>query len=289
MLASVGIDGRVRLWDLTCHVPKELASLPQLSAEFQSVCFAPNDDYVVACGTQQSTARIWRWDWKDGKVAEWGAYQGDNAGVPSAAFAPDGKRFAAGIGAFVIVWKVNGRTAGTGEILKGHTGRVRAITWSADCKKLISGGEARNLRTWGFGWLGTSQKLKWSSHTDTVTTLALTLDGRKLAVGGDKQIVLWDAEDPKEETAVRLNGNSHQVRLLQYLSDGNLLSVGHAGQVLIWDTAAATTISEFQMSERLASCVAVSADGRHIASGSTDGKISIFEFARTPAGATVGG
>ena len=275
---------------MTSPAPKELASFPQPGAEFQTICFAPHDDYLVAGGTSQGTARIWRWDWKDGKAAEWGAYQGDNAGVPTAAFAPDGKRFAAAIGAFVIVWKVNGRAAGTGEILKGHTGRVHAVAWSPDCKKLVSGGEARNLRAWGFGWLGTSQKARWLAHQVTVNTLAFSPDGRKLAVAGvEKQIVLWDAEDPKEETAIPLNGNSHQVRLVQFLSDGSLLSVGHAGQVLIWDTAAATSVSEFQLSDRMSTCIAVSPDGRQVASGSTDGKIAIFELSRVTAGATVGG
>src|SRR5262249_8496559 len=48
LVASAGIDGRVRLWDNSGPTPKEVATFPRPGAEFQSLAFAPHDNYVVA-------------------------------------------------------------------------------------------------------------------------------------------------------------------------------------------------------------------------------------------------
>jgi hypothetical protein len=289
VLATAGIDGRVRLWDITGSTARELATFPKPGAEFHSVAFAPHDDFLVAGGVAQGTARVWRWDWKDGKVAEWGAYQGDKVGVPTMAFAPDGKRFVAGIGPFVVSWKVNGRSAGTGEILKGHGGAVRTVAWSQDGKKIASAGESHFVIVWGFGWLGASQKSKFRSHTDVLTAVSFSPDGRRLAVGGfDRQVMLWDADDPKEETSVPLVGHAHHLRLVQYLSDGSLMTVGVNGQIFVWDAAAAVPMTEYQLSERVSSSIAISPDGKRVAVGGSDGRVALFDTVRAPSAATIG-
>ena len=289
-IATVGIDGRVRVWEIAGGTPKELATFPKLGAEFHSVAFAPHEEFIVAGGVMQGTARVWRWDWKEGRVAEWGAYQGDKVSVPSMAFAPDGKRFAAAIGPFVVVWKVNGRSAGTGEILKGHSGPVRSVAWSPDSKRLASAGDGLHIIVWGFGWLGGSQKAKVRAHTDLLTTLSFSNDGRRLAVGGlDKQVVLWDGEDPKEESCMSLAGHAQHLRLVQYLTEGTLISIAQNGQAIVWDTTAALKLTEFQISDRLAASLAVSADGKFIATGSSDGKMSLFDVSKIAAAVTVDG
>ena len=289
ILATAGIDGRVRLWDVAGTAMRELATFPKPGAEFHSVAFAPHDDFLVAGGVAQGTARVWRWDWKDGKVAEWGAYQGDKVSVPTMAFAPDGKRFVAGIGPFVVSWKVNGRSAGTGEILKGHGGAIRSVAWSLDGKKVASAGESHHVIIWGFGWLGASQKSKFHSHADMLTALSFSPDGRRLAIGGlDRQVMMWDADDPKDDTSIPLVGHAHHLRVVQFLPDGTLMTVGVNGQVFVWDSAAAMPITEYQLSERVPAAIAVSPDGKRVASGSADGKVSVFDTVRTPSAATIG-
>jgi WD40 repeat protein len=290
LLASAGIDGRVRLWDVSGPAAKEVGTFPRAGTEFQAVAFSPDDDYVVAGGIIRGTAGVWRWDWKDGKVAEWGQYQGEKVGVPSLAFSPDGKRLAAAIGPFVVAYKLTGRQAGAGEILKGHGGAVRTVAWSPDGKRLASAGESRNIIVWAWGWLGASQKAKVRAHADVLTGLSVSPDGTRLAAAGtDKAIVLWDAEDPKEATAVSLAGHGDNVRAVQYLRDGTLASVSQSGQMILWDAKVAVAAAEFHLSDRMAASMAISADGRRVATGSTDGRVAVFETVRATAGTTVGG
>ncbi|HEX3152297.1 MAG TPA: hypothetical protein VHR66_29760, partial [Gemmataceae bacterium] len=289
LLVTAGIDGRVRLWDITGPTAREVGNFSRPGIEFQSVVFAPDDDYLVAGGIARGTAGVWRWDWNENKLVEWGQYQGDKVGVPALAFAPDGKRLAAAIGPFVVAFKVSNRQAGTGEILKGHSGAVRAVAWSPDGKRLASGGESKHIVVWSWGWLGASQKAKVRAHTDILTGLAISPDGCRLAaIGLDKQVVLWDAEEMKEGTTLSLTGHHDPLRLAHYLKDGPLVTISQTGHMIVWDTRAATAIAEYNLSDRMAPSLTISMDGKHVATGSTDGRVSIFETIRVASGATVG-
>ena len=290
MLASAGVDGRVRLWDVTDPVPIEVGNFPRPGTEFQSVAFAPHDSYLIAGGIAQGTAGVWRWDWETGRVSEWGQYQADKVAVPVLTFSADGRRAAAGIGPFVIAYKLNGRRARAGEVLKGNAGLVRALAFSPDGRRLATGGEGKNLLVWGWGWFGASRRARVRAHADIMTGLAWSPDGTRLAAAGlDRAVVLWDAASPKAETTVSLAGHADPIRTVQYLRDGMLASVSMAGHMILWDPRAAVGVAEFHLSDRLATSVAISPDGRRVATGSSDGKLSVYDTVHVTAGVTVGG
>jgi WD40 repeat protein len=289
LMASAGVDGRVRLWDVTDPVPIEVGNFPRPGTEFQSVAFAPHDSYLIAGGIAQGTAGVWRWDWETGRVSEWGQYQAEKVAVPVLAFSADGRRAAAGIGPFVIAYKLNGRRTRGGEVLKGHGGLVRALAFSPDGRRLATGGESKHLLVWGWGWFGASRRARVRAHADIVTGLAYSPDGSRLAAAGlDKAVVLWDAVSPKSETTISLAGHADPVRAVQYLRDGLLASVSMSGHMILWDARAAVSVAEFHLSDRLATSVAISPDGRRVATGSSDGKLSLYETVKVTAGVTVG-
>jgi eukaryotic-like serine/threonine-protein kinase len=283
LVASAGLDGRVRLWDYSGEAPKEVAIFPRPGAEFHSVAFPPNDDYIAVGGTIQGTARVWRWDWKDNRVGEWGAYQGDRVQIPSMAFSPDGGRFAAAVGSFVVLWRVRGRRAGTGVVLKGHGKPVRAVAFSPDGKRLASTGEGKHILLWGFGWFRTSVRQRFQGHTDVMTGLAYSDNGDWLAtIGVDRSVILWDAVEPKPQTAVFLIGHQDNIQAVRFLPDGHLVSVGEAGRVIVWKPAGARKVSETQLAEPIMGAVALSPDGKRIAAGSADGRVSLFDLVPRP-------
>ena len=289
-LATAGIEGRVRLWDVSGQYAREWNdAFKRPGVEFHSVTFAPHDDYLIVGGAVKGTAHVWRWDWKDGRVGEWGVYQGDKVTVSKLAFSADGRRFAAAIGSFLVSWKIYGRQAKSCEILKGHGGPVQAIAWTRDGKRVASAGVSKKIVVWGFGWLRASQRARFRSHAEVMHGLAFSPEGHRLAAGGTtKTIAVWNVNSPKSETAVALDGHTDHVRHLQYLPDGTLMSIGHSGHVIVWDAAAGLELTEFHLSERMATAVCVAPDGKRVATGSSDGRVGIFETVRVPSAVTVG-
>jgi WD40 repeat protein len=290
LVASASVDGRVRLWDVSGPTPRDVATLPRPGTEFQAVAFAPHDNYLVAGGVAHGMAGVWRWDWHGGRVTEWGQYQGNKVSVPALAFTADGKRMAAAIGPYVVVYKLNRRKTGNGEILKGHGGPVLALAWSPDGKRLATAGESKQILIWGWGWFGASRKARLRAHAEFLTALAISPDGHRLAAAGlDRTVVLWDAAVPKEGTTVSLVGHSDAIRTVQYLQDGTLASVSGSGHMILWDSRAAAAVDEFHLSDRMATCLAIAPDGRRVVTGGADGRLSIFDTVKVAAGVTVGG
>jgi WD40 repeat protein len=68
-----------------------------------------------------------------------------------------------------------------------------------------------------------------------------------------------------------------------------LVSVSVAGHMLLWDPRAAVSVAEFHLSDRLATSLAISPDGRRVATGSSDGRLSLFDTVKVAGGVTVGG
>ncbi len=280
--ASGGVDGRVRVWDLSEGTPREVAALPRPSMEIQAIAFAPDDpNYLVFGCTQQGNARIQRWDWSESRVYDWGGFATtDHRGVGTLAFAANGASFAAGIGSFAVVWKVNKRNATGRTILQGHGYPLRALTFTPDNRLLATAGESRAIRLWGFGWLGSSLKASIEAHASGITSIAFSPDGRKLATAGlDHNIVLWDPLNPTEETAVTLRGHTSNVRHVHFHAQGQqLVSVSETGKILFWDVAAAQIIQEFTIELSLAYSMAITPDGRRVVAGYSSGQLALFDL-----------
>jgi WD40 repeat protein len=280
--ASGGVDGWIRIWDLAQSPPREVASLPRPGTEIQAIVFAPDDpQYLVYGGTQQGNARVQRWDWSENRVYDWGGFNTtDHRGVGALTFSNDGTLFAAGIGSFAVTWKVHKRTASSRNILKGQGTAIRGLAFSPDHRLLVTAGDGRSIRFWGFGWLGTSLKATAKAHADSITSLAFSPDGKRLAtVGLDRHVVLWDPLTPSEDTAIVLSGHTNNLRLVQFLSGGkHIVSVGENGQVFYWDVLAGQVVNEFNLDLSLVYCVALSPDSRRLIAGHSNGQIALFQM-----------
>ena len=281
LAASGGLDGRVRIWDLSTHPPREVAALPRPGVEIQSIVFAPDDNYLVFGGVQQGNARLQRWDWTENRVFDWGGFATtDHRGVGSMAFSTNGAMFAAGVGSFAVVWKVNKRNASGRNILKGHGYSLRAVAFAPDNRLLATAGESQAIRLWGFGWLGTSLKATIDGHAPGFSSIAFSPDGKKLAAGGlDRQIVLWDPLTPSDNSAITLTGHTNNVRHVQFIAEGrHLVSVSESGQILHWDVNLAQVIQEFAVELSLAYSTAISPDGRRLIAGYSNGQLAVFDL-----------
>jgi WD40 repeat protein len=127
------------------------------------------------------------------------ALTGHQGAVTSLVFSPDGKLLAtAGEDKTIKLWSAaDGKDVAT---LKGHTARVSAVAFSRDGTLLFSAGLDKTVKVWDV----VRRKLFLSSPQDTVIhSLALSPDGKTLAVGGTLDISLWNIASVYAQSALR--------------------------------------------------------------------------------------
>lgn len=117
----------------------------------------------------------------------------------------------------------------------GHSGRVKAVAFSADGRLVLSGARDGMLKLWD---VATGRELRtMAGHSDTVTSVAFSPDGR-LALSGsaDTTVKLWELATGREVRT--LTGHSHGVSSVAFSSDGTLaLSGGRDSTFKSWYVA----------------------------------------------------
>lgn len=177
--------------------------------------------------------------------------------------------------------------------LQGHTGKILALAFSTDSKRLASGADDNVVRIWDAG-NGEFQKPALR-HGDPVRALAWSPDGKRLASGGwgggyEARIKLWDQAKPGDEKALDWKDRTGtptqaDLRGLAFSPNGKHLASG-GGPLRIWnlDQDSAPLVLTWQ--KTLPSYiygVAFSPDGKTVAAGCHEmgDTVRVWELAKS--------
>lgn len=291
-LASGGLDGTVRLWDMAglSAQPLPVGQEQPGLGEVWAVAFSP-DGRWLASGSGDGTMRLWDTETNDPPVIR-RAPQGHEIRVWSVAFSPGGRWLASGYeDGTVRLWEMG--TADPPEIrrlLRGHGSGVISLAFSYDERWLASGNGDGTVRLWDRQRLSAQPRVL-NGQGSMVYSVAFSPDGKWLASGsGDASVRLWplDGDGPAAEPLV-LRRHDARVWSVAFSPDGRwLASASSDWTVRLWPLPAMDSktpqadleqgVSVLRGHQSGVLDVAFSADGQWLASGSSDWTVRLWEM-----------
>ncbi len=273
LLASGGLDGTVRLWDVETRT--QIRALTGHTGAVRSVSFSPvRDSKMLASGEWDGTVRLWN----AAKGEEIGALTGHTKSVLSVVFSPDGKRLASiDDDDELRLWDVEARTE-IATLTGDNWWETRSASFSPvrDSKLLAGGGDDGMVRLWD---VDTGAEIAViPGPADGVTSVSFSPDGKTLAATGiagwEKTgrlayglVYLWDVATRTEIAVIRVQGA--KTRSVSFSPDSRTLAYvdPDAKTVRLWDIEARTEKPGF--TTRIADTIysaSFSPDGKTLAS-----------------------
>ncbi len=174
--------------------------------------------------------------------------------------------------------------------LTGHKQGVRAVAFSADGKKALTGSVDGTAKLWD---AATGVCLQtFTGHKSEVTSVAMSPDGTRVLTGADRSYSsldmspydnnakLWDAATGA--CVATLPGHTQGVWAVAFSPDGKTMLTGaEGGTVRLWDAAACTELRALASSEDAvpASALTFSPDGTKVLTGSWDPSAIVWDAA----------
>ena len=160
---------------------------------------------------------------------------------------------------------------------RGHSGSVRALVWSPDGKRIVSGSDDTTAQVWDA--VTGSNFRTYRGHSNRVRGVAWSPDGKLIASGSDdKTVQVWDTATESHGGIYR--GHSKQVNSVAWSHDGTrIVSASYDKTVQVWDAATGKALWTYRGHSGSVWSVAWSPDGTRIASAGDDRTVRVWDTA----------
>ena len=291
-LVSVSLDGTGFLRNLR-NPDLQASTLKQHGTSIYAVSFSPDDSdnsYIFATGSADNRIRLWKTHANNDNqlLPDNPSLDGHNDSVWMLAFSKDGKDLASGsLDGTVRLWDTDIRR----ERLKisGHTGGVKALTYTEDNRILACGtGLDGILRLWDAGTSGQLSILL--DHAGLNNVVAFSSDGRTLASAGSENDTILLSDIPRilnmnfEDSLVHsLTGNQHGITAIALSSPvrdprssfvpNRLASGGKDARIHLLDVTTSRELTTLRGAESTVTALTFDPTSKSLFSGEENGTV----------------
>lgn len=276
---AVGLKGQVQLIDVETKSVSRTINLT--SGQVRTLAYSP-DGTLIAAGSYQNVTLL---NATTGDSVR--ELKGHRGYVTAVAFSPDGQHLATACDdELARVWPLNSELPPV--ILKGHAYPVTGVAWSPD-GTLIATSAGDDTRPTKPGqvrlWDASSGVMKnqFELHQKAATSVAFSPDGHFLLSSSfDERVNVYDLVNNKPLGF--FGGHSRPTNAVIVHPDGETavsISGGRAvgkNELFAWEFETGETVAVVQAHEAKITSLAISHDGRLVATGSQDQSAALWNF-----------
>jgi len=270
-IASVGLDGLIKIWDISKDCKKPLLMLGDHTSGVTDIIEFSKDKIITV--SKDKTIR--KWNLNSGK--ELFCYKTDQP-LSCIKKIDDNLIAVGGTDKSVYVYDFSKDIIKEEELeqikiarMEEHTDILTALEVTSD-KKLISSSTDKTICVWDLNIYKLIKKLM--GHEEAVQCLKILKDGTLASGSFDNTIKIWDL---KKYTCLKtLKGHTGHVYCLNQLQDGKLISGASDWSLIAWDVEKGTQVFTLEGHEECVNSIDVFQDGK-IITCSTDQTMKVWD------------
>ena len=266
-------DKTAKVWD--AQTGKEIFTCKGHTSAVLSVSISP-DGRRIATGSEDKTARLW--DAQTGKALL--TLNGHAGVVKSVTFSPDSKRLVTGSWDHTAkVWNaITGQELFT---LKGHDNSVNSVAYSPDGTRIATSGGDNTVKVWD---AATGKALN-TLLVGAADSVAFVSDSKHLVISGNGETVyVWDVAAGRILRGLR--GHAGRITSVAFSPYLGIVAGCENSPAIVWRAEDSKDGTAWGAEDRMAltfkghkypvMAVAISPDGKRIATGSMDSTAKIW-------------